>query len=232
MHFREAVMGRLGPSGLLAVAVVGLGLIGPARSADEPNAEGIAFFETKIRPVLATHCYECHSAKSSKLKGNLLLDTRAGVREGGDSGAAILPGKGNDSLLVRSLRHEELKMPPKTRLPDHVVADFVRWIDLGAPDPRDGSAAKAYKTLTLAESRSFWSFQAPKKVAPPPVKTPGWARTDVDRFLLAKMEAKGLHPVADAEPAALFRRVHLDLTGLPPAAADLDAFLRDPSAKA
>jgi hypothetical protein len=203
----------------------------PATAAD-PNAKGFEFFEAKIRPVLATHCYECHSAKSSKLKGNLLLDTRAGLREGGDSGPAIVKFKGNESLLVKSMRHEEFKMPPKKRLPDEVIADFVKWIDMGAPDPRDGSAAKAYKTLTLEESKSFWSFQPPKKSPAPAVKTQGWARTDVDRFLLAKMEAKGLHPVADAEPAALFRRIHLDLTGLPPTPAELDAFLKDPSAKA
>src|SRR5262249_10560710 len=126
----------------------------PAR-ADAPNPKGVAFFETKIRPVLAKHCYECHSAKASKLKGNLLLDTRAGVLAGGDSGAVIVPGKGEESLLIKSLRHDDLKMPPKERLPDNVIADFVKWIDMGAPDPRDGAAAKAYKTLTLEESKSF-----------------------------------------------------------------------------
>src|SRR6478672_10718353 len=121
----------------LASIVVGLLIMARPVRADEPDAKGVAFFETKIRPVLVTHCYECHSAKSSKLKGNLLLDTRAGLREGGDSGPAIVPGKGEESLLVKSLRHDEFKMPPKTRLPDHVVADFVRWIDMGAPDPRE-----------------------------------------------------------------------------------------------
>src|SRR5438105_4406664 len=111
---------------------------------------GIEFFEAKIRPVLVAQCYECHSAKSSKVKGGLLLDTKAGMLTGGDTGPAIVPGKPSESMLIQTLRHQgEIKMPSKkVQLPDSVIQNFVEWIKMGAPDPREGAAAaKGYKTM-------------------------------------------------------------------------------------
>ncbi|MBL8797703.1 MAG: PSD1 domain-containing protein [Planctomycetia bacterium] len=198
-------------------------------AAAEPDAKGIEFFENKIRPVLVNSCYECHSAKSSKVKGGLLLDTRDGVRNGGDTGPAIIPGDPDKSLLIQSLRHDKLQMPPKNKLPENVIADFVQWVKLGAPDPRDAAGNAAYKRLSLEEARSFWSFVPAKKPEAPKVQNASWPRGDIDRFVLARLEAKGLRPVADAERATLLRRVHFDLLGLPPTPEDVEAFLKDAS---
>src|SRR2546430_2553705 len=127
----------------IAGMLAGLAFCGASRvDATEKNPKGIEFFETKIRPVLAANCYECHSAKATKVKGGLLLDTKAGLRQGGDSGIVLVPGKPNESLLIKSLQHQgDIKMPPKNRLADSVVQDFVQWIAMGAPDPREGQAA-------------------------------------------------------------------------------------------
>src|SRR5215212_10057769 len=127
----------------------------------KPDPAGLAFFEKKIRPVLVEHCYKCHSAEAQakkKLRGGLRLDTREGLLAGGDTGPAIVPGKAKDSLLYRSLLHDEdLKMPPAGKLPDAVLKDFAAWIDRGAPDPRTGKVAKA-KGMSLEEGRRFWAY--------------------------------------------------------------------------
>ena len=195
------------------------------------TAEQAAFFETKIRPVLATQCYSCHSTKTEKLKGGLLLDTRDGLRAGGDSGASIVPGAPEKSLLIKALRHTDgLKMPPTQKLPAAVIADFEQWVRLGAPDPRGDAAGSGKKandrSINIEKGRQFWAFQSPKKTVPPAVKDV-WAETDVDRFLLAALKTKGLRPVADADPRTLVRRLHLDLTGLPPTPAEVEAFVTD-----
>jgi hypothetical protein len=200
----------------------------PAAS-EKPTADQLAFFEKKIRPVLVGQCYACHSEEAKKDKGSLRLDTRDGIRKGGDTGPAVVPGDPKRSLLLTALRQTaELKMPPKSKLTDEVVADFEKWIATGAADPRDGAKAVA-REIDIEKGRQFWAFQPPKKVAPPAVRDAAWPRTDVDRFLLAGLEAKGLQPVADADPHALVRRIYFDLTGLPPTPEDVEAFARDPS---
>src|SRR5262249_8224802 len=143
----------------------------------------------RIRPVLVGQCYECHSAKSKILQANLYLDTRDGMLRGGDSGPAVVPGESGASLLVDALRYEGFEMPPKGRLPDAVVADFVKWIDIGAPDPRDGKSA-APKAIDVAAGRSHWAYQPPKLTPPPNVKDVAWSRSPIDRYLLAAMEAE------------------------------------------
>lgn len=133
-----------------------------------PTAEQAAFFEKKIRPVLVDQCYSCHSAKAEKLKGGLSLDTRDGLRAGGDSGASIVPGSPEKSLLLMALRHTDdgLKMPPKQKLSAAVVADFEQWVKIGAPDPR-GETPGVRKTtneraIDIEKGRQFWAFQLPK----------------------------------------------------------------------
>jgi len=205
--------------------------------ADAPGSpEQIEFFEKKIRPVLAEHCYACHSAeaeRTKKLKGGLRLDTRDGLLKGGDSGPAIVPGKAADSLLVKTLRYAagEVQMPPKGRLPDAVVADFEKWVDMGAPDPRGDPASGGRKPpvrgLSVEEGRNFWAYKPPQAPPVPAVKDAGWPADDIDRFVLARLEAKGLRPAPDADRAALARRVYYDLTGLPPTPEQVDAFVRD-----
>ena len=196
----------------------------------EPAAtpEQVAFFEKSIRPVLARECYGCHAATAEKVRGGLTLDTRDGLLKGGQSGPAVIPGDPKKSLLVKALRHaDEVKpMPPKKKLPDEVAADFERWVAMGAPDPRDYAAKVTKAEIDLEKGRKFWAFQPPKKRAPPAVKGATWPRSDIDRFLLAELEAKGLKPVADADPRALARRLYFDLIGLPPAPEDVEAFVK------
>jgi hypothetical protein len=199
-----------------------------------PTTAELNFFEKNIRPVLVNKCYECHSLEAKKLKGGLLVDSRDGLRKGGDSGPAIVPGKPAESLLIQAIRHQDadLAMPPKEKLPDSVVADFERWIAMGAPDPRAGAVKIAGYKVDPNSGRNHWSFQPPRKSGPPAVKNPAWPRSDIDRFILAGLEAKGLKPVADADRATLIRRVYFDLTGLPPAPEAVEAFVKDSDPKA
>lgn len=201
--------------------------------ADAPlTAAQTAFFEKNIRPVLAEKCYKCHSADSEKVKGGLLLDTRDGIREGGDSGHAVVPGNLKDSLLIAALKWEDkdTRMPPEKdggKLSDEVIANFEKWVQMGAPDPREGLAAKvAKKEWDIAKGKEFWAFQAPKATPAPLVKDAKWPRTEVDQFIRAAQEAKGLKPVADADPRALVRRIYFDLLGLPPTPGQVENFVQ------
>jgi hypothetical protein len=240
---------RLGPlaapaPGLFAPRLNRLGQLAPAADTPQtlgaeksPTPEGIAFFEKKIRPVLAEKCYKCHSADSEKVKGGLRLDTRAGLLQGGDSGPAIVPGELKSSLLIKALHYtdEDLAMPPKKeggKLSEEVIADFDKWVLMGAPDPREGKAAVAKRGINIEQGREHWAFQLPKKAAPPSVADTQWPRSDLDRFVLSELEAKGLKPVGDADKAALLRRVHFDLVGLPPTPEEVEMFVTDPSASA
>lgn len=195
--------------------------------ASESSPEDLAFFESKIRPVLVEHCYSCHSADAKELQASLLVDSREGLLAGGDSGAALVPGKPGESLLIEALKYETYEMPPAGKLPDAVIADFERWVERGAADPRTGGPAPVKQGIDLEAGRKFWSFQPVQPHAPPAVKDAAWPACDVDRFLLAKLEEKNLAPAPDASRAAWLRRVTFDLTGLPPTAAELAAFAAD-----
>ncbi len=192
--------------------------------------EGIVFFEKKIRPVLVANCYQCHSAQAAQVKGELLLDTRAGVQRGGETGAIIVPGDPDGSPLIHALRYADdaPAMPPRKQLPAEVIADFVQWVKLGAPDPREGkSEVVKSQGIDIEKGRQFWAFVPPKATEPPKVKDAAWPRTTEDRYLLAAMEAQGLKSVGDANPYALVRRLYLDLTGMPPTPVEVEAFARD-----
>ncbi len=193
-----------------------------------PTPEQIAFFEKSIRPVLVKECYSCHATTAKKIRGGLTLDTRKGLRDGGETGPALVPGDPKKSLLIKALKHtqDDLKMPPKKKLAAELVADFEKWIAMGAPDPRDGSVKIAKNEIDIEKGRKFWSFQPPQKKTPRPVKDAAWPRSTIDRFLLAGLEAKGLRPVADADPRTLIRRVYFDLTGLPPAPTEVEDFVK------
>jgi cytochrome c553 len=200
------------------------------------NAAGIEFFEKHIRPVLAQKCYDCHSKESGKEKGGLRLDTREGIQRGGDSGHAVVPGVPGESLLLKAMRYEdkEMQMPPKKeggKLPDEVIAKFEQWIKMGAPDPRTSTPGPAVvkKNWDMATAKNFWAFQLPKASPAPAVRETAWPRNDVDKFILAGLEAKNLKPVADASKEALIRRVYFDLIGLPPRPDEVIAFVNDKS---
>jgi hypothetical protein len=221
--------------------LVGFGLVAALSSLATPRSNGqetkpipsdqLAFFEKNIRPVLVKECYSCHSVHAEKVKAKFTLDTRDGIRKGGASGSpAVVPGKVDESPLIQALRwHDEtLRMPPKYKLPDQVIADFEKWVKMGAPDPREVAAPKvAWAEIDIAKGKQYWAFQLPKKANPPATKNAAWPRDPIDQFLLAAMEAKGLTPVADADRLTLLKRVHLDLIGLPPTAEQVKAFLDD-----
>ena len=206
---------------LLCIAPVAAG------AADEPALsarmnEAREHFERKIRPVLIRHCYECHSAAADEIQGGLRVDSRDALRTGGESGAAVVPGKPGEGTLLGALRHESFEMPPSGRLPATVVEDFRRWIAQGAFDPREkpptaADAARLAWQVTLAERRDWWSLQPPVAYPVPDVARTAWPLTDVDRFVLAGLEQQNLAPAADAAPLTLLRRISFVLTGLPPA---------------
>lgn len=192
-------------------------------------ADGEDVFEQKIRPVLVKRCYSCHSADAltkKTLKGGLYLDSREGMRKGGDSGPVLVPGKAKDSLLISALRYESLEMPPNGKLPDQVIADFVKWIEIGAPDPRVSQPAGS-SAVDIEAARNSWAYQTPKQPSRPTVENVSWPRGDLDRLVLARLEASGLRPAATAGKRTLIRRAACDLLGLPPTAAEVEAFLAD-----
>lgn len=200
-----------------------------AQSAAGPQEE---FFEKKIRPLLLTHCMECHSEK--KVKGQLRMDSRASLLKGGETGPAVVPGKPEASLLIKAVHYksEELKMPPKGKLKDSEIADLEKWIKEGAVWPH--SATGETKTdpqapLFTEEQKKFWAFQPIQKPQPPQVKNAAWVKTPIDAFILAELEKKNLKPNTPAEKRVLLRRVTYNLTGLPPTPEETQAFLNDSS---
>lgn len=193
--------------------------------------DGVAFFEAKIRPLLAEHCYECHSVRAKKLKGGLLLDSRAGVRKGGDSGAVLVPGKPDESRMIKALsyRDSDLQMPPDGKLDDALIDLLREWIAKGAPDPRDMPVGEVAveRGIDYQAGRKFWAFVPPREHALPEVSQKGWPRTGIDRFVLAGIEKAGLQPAVEADRRTLVRRAYLDLHGLPPATEQAEAFVLD-----
>lgn len=190
------------------------------------DSEGERLYREKVAPLLRAECYSCHSAGSDKLKAGLRVDTRAALLAGGDTGPAIEPGKSSESLLVQALRHQDgLEMPPKkARLPEAVVRDVARWIDLGAPESAEvGSVV----VDPLVEARKHWAFQPVQRFEPPQVHRADWVLNPIDAFILAQLEERGWQPAPDAERRDWLRRVTFDLTGLPPTPQEIASFLND-----
>ncbi len=215
------------------IAVLALGAAAPARAQELPP-EDLEHFESKIRPVLAERCYQCHGANPERIQAGLALVDAAGLRAGGDSGAVVVPGSPDESLLIDVIRYDgPIKMPPDGRLPAVVVADFERWVARGAADPRTTDApviaarSDSGADYDFGPGREHWAFRPMARPEPPAVGDPAWARNAIDRFVLARLEAEGLAPVAPAGRRQLLRRVTFDLTGLPPTPAEIDAFLAD-----
>lgn len=184
-------------------------------------------FEKKIRPVLVSQCYACHSSTAKPPQGGLRLDSASALRQGGNSGPPIRPGDLEHSLLLRAIRHTDksLKMPPGQPLPNEVVVDFERWIRDGAPMP----AGEPVKTT---EVRSLWSLAKPQAMPAPAVRNDRWARNEIDRFILNRIEGKGLTPSPEADKRILIRRATFDLLGLPPSAQEVEQFVKDNSVDA
>lgn len=211
--------------GCCALLWMGIGL--RCCVADEP-IDGLKFFEEKIRPVLVQHCYKCHSAEIKVPKGGLRVDSREGIRAGGDSGHAVVPGDEAESLLLSALRYESFEMPPAGPLDDAIIEDFATWIRLGAPDPRDEATPAASAPIDLEAGRRAWAFQTPRAVTPP-APVDDWPRTEIDRFVRAAQIKNSVTPVRDADRPTWLRRVTFDLTGLPPTPEEIQAFVDDRS---
>jgi hypothetical protein len=213
----------------ISLALLGVCALAPGQP---PRDAAVAFFEKKVRPILADNCYNCHSA-STKTLGGLRLDDRNGILQGGNRGPAIVRGHPDKSLLIRAVRHthDKLKMPPGKQLAAEQMADLAKWIEDGAAWPAVRVPASLAKPSAryAALRRQHWSWQPLREAAIPDVSDPSWARSSIDRFVLAKLQQKGLRPVADADRPALLRRVTFDLTGLPPSPSEIDGFVADQS---
>ena len=203
---------------------------GAAGGTDEAGAE---FFEMRVRPLLAEHCYGCHSAKAEKVKAGLLVDSREGLLKGGESGPALVAGKPEQSRLIEAIRYSnpEVQMPPRRRLSDDQVADVVRWVELGAP----WSAGVAQATAPAGRSdmglrrATHWAWQPVRASATPAVEDEEWVRNRVDPFILARLEAAGLAPAPPADRRSLLRRIHFAILGLPPTPEEVEDLVEDPS---
>ena len=189
------------------------------------------FFEKKIRPVLSKNCYECHSAKSKSLKAGLLLDRKAGWERGGKNGSVIIPGEPAKSILINALRYgnHDLQMPPSGKLSEPVLADFEKWISMGAQDPRNSPLEEVFavgglRAKSLEEGKKFWAFKPIKLPPLPDVQKDEWIKDEIDRFILRGIENKKLQPATKTDPLTLLRRIFFDLTGLPPSPEDIKDF--------
>lgn len=217
---------------ILFSVLLGLGLTSTATAQTEksPTREQLEFFEKQVRPLLAEHCYQCHSTKAKRLEAGLLLDSRQGHLEGGDSGAAIEPGDADSSLLIESVRYESYEMPPKGKLPEQEIAKLVKWIEMGAPWPKEAAPiaeAKQEKFDLAKRKAEFWVWQPVTKPLAPKVKDTSWPRNEIDRYILARLEAAQLAPAKDADRMALLRRLYFDLIGLPPTPDEVAEFIAD-----
>jgi mono/diheme cytochrome c family protein len=217
-------------------------LIPTISSGADISPEGLKFFEAKIRPILATSCYKCHSQADGKTKGGLALDSKAGWTKGGETGPALVPGDPDQSLLIKAVRYtdEDMQMPPSQsgkQLQASQIADLEAWVKMGAPDPRSVAApradiAKIAGGLTeemKEKTKTHWAYQPIKSPPVPNTKDKTWAKTPVDQFILAKLEEKELTPSAVADKRTLIRRATIDLIGLPPTPQEVLGFVNDES---
>ena len=192
--------------------------------------DGMAFFESKVLPVLRQRCYECHSHEK-KIKGGLALDLKAGWQTGGDNGPAIIPGDLAKSHLIQAVRYAdpETEMPPKGKLAASEIEVLEKWVAMGAPDSRVAKVAAKTRTIDFEAGKRFWAFQPVRDAKAPAVKDTAWPLDAMDRFILAKLEAADLKPAPDADAHTWLRRVSLDLTGLPPTPQEIAGFTSDVS---
>ncbi len=216
------------------ILLLGIPLLSPAN--EDPSPKQLEFFESRIRPVLAQNCYKCHSAKAKKLKAGLYLDRRAGWQRGGENGPVIIPGKPKESRLIIAIRYDnnDLRMPKSGKLPAEVIADFEKWIEMGAPDPRDAPLEETQissgpRSKSLEEGRKFWAFRPLDDPPPPRIQQKSHTAKPLDHFILAKLEKEKLRPAPPTDKGTLLRRVYFDLIGLPPTPEQIDSFLANDS---
>jgi cytochrome c553 len=220
------------PSSLLALGWAAVALAASDVPAKPPpvSPQAAEFFEKSVRPVLANNCTSCHGSK--RHSGGLRLDSRAALTKGGDDGPVVVPGDPAHSPLVRAVRHEgDLKMPPKKKLPDDAIDALTAWVRMGAPWPEEAAAAPVPGDVSsiLAARQSHWAFRPVRLPPLPAVHKEAWVRDPIDRFILAKLEEKGLSPAPEADRRTLIRRLSFDLLGLPPTPEEVEEFVHDPA---
>lgn len=186
-------------------------------AAQSPSPQQVKFFETNIRPALVKYCYQCHSVEEGDSRAGLLVDTREGLLQGGDSGPAIAPGQLDESLLWDAINWDSYEMPPSQKMPPAVIAHFKTWIEMGAPDPRERKIQTVNTKITQADidkGKQHWAYQ-------PPVSKTG---ASIDGLVQQKLQEHNLTPVQSADALTLLRRLSFDITGLPPTAEDIAVF--------
>jgi len=190
--------------------------------------EQLDFFENRIRPILVEHCYECHSADSKSIQAKLRLDGREFAIQGGDSGAALVPSKPHESLLIAAVSWKGIEMPPDRKLKDEQITDLVRWVEMGVPWPGDLSAGNTNNKSSEYDWSKWrsehWAFQPISTPEPPSLDDKSWCKSPIDHFVLSELEANGLQPSPSADPRTLIRRIRFDLVGLPPSIDEVRAF--------
>lgn len=201
----------------------------------ELKADDVAFFESRVRPLLIKACYECHSADAEELAGDFRVDYRAALRQKGPQGFAVVPGDLDQSRLIQAIRYHDadLQMPPEGKLTGDEIAILEDWVRRGAPDPRWTAKPFVKKSIDVAKAREFWSLKPIiTKPAIPVVNDPVWNTTDIDRFVADAWAQQGVTPMGLTDRRTLLRRVTFDLIGLPPTPAELAEFEQDSSPEA
>src|SRR5262245_22916950 len=195
------------------------------------------FFTKQVKPIFEAHCFQCHSHAMKKAKGNLVVDARASILKGGNSGPAIVPGHPEKSLLIKAISYiddEELRMPPKGKLPEPAIAVLREWVRRGAPGPGEEEQTLRRPGTITDEDRAWWAFQPVRRPALPDLSEPplakggiegGWSNNPIDRFIKVMLDNEILQPAPVSGPRELIRRVYFDLIGLPPTPAEVDEFV-------
>ena len=219
--------------GFVSATAFGSGIVVALIDEAEVPPEQVEFFEKQVRPVLIERCFQCHSSDAEKVEGGLLVESRKALLAGGESGPAIVPGASDKSLLIQSIRYESREMPPKGKLRPEEIASLEKWVEMGAPWPADASTSEhVVMTADLprdwdALRQNHWAFRPLAEESPPNVKDLTWPESDIDRFILSRLEVAGLKPAQRADRRVLVRRAYFDLTGLPPTPEEVHAFESD-----
>ena len=206
----------------------------PAAPKQTVSDEDMRFFENKVRPLLAEKCWSCHGEE--KQKGSLRLDSLGAMLQGGESGAALVPGKLDESLLIDAIRYQSFEMPPTKPLEELEIAILTSWVAKGAPWPGSNASLAKPRAKFDDEDRAWWAIQPVRDVVVPTANLVNengeWARNSIDRFTLERMQSAGLTPAEPADRMALVRRLYLDVVGLPPTPKQVEAFVNDASVDA
>lgn len=199
----------------------------PSNQAEEPTTEQLQFFEQKVRPLLVTQCYECHSSQSEKLNGGLQLDHRNGLLSGGDNGPAVVPGKPAESLLIKAIHYDEsgMEMPPSGKLKPHEVELLEKWVAMGAPFPQAAAVTKERKVIDIEAGKKHWAFQPLRENIDLPIANS--ANNRLDALVKSSQLAHHEQALDQASRATLVRRIKFDLLGLPPTIDEVEQFQAD-----